>query len=130
MKNPIYLTLSLAAVLLIGASCNKIEKVTCSAEFRTVTVGVIDDMGAPVIGATVITTRQSNGDTIKLGVAQPFTGDYVVLTDNQKLNVKPDGENFKFLVRKDNKVVSGIFRIKSDYCHIYYISGPDQLILR
>lgn len=128
MKKITYLLIAFLATT--GMACTKTEEVVCSEEFRLITVGVTDAQGAPVLGATTYTIRQSDGDTIKIGFNQPNNGNYIVLTDNQKLLVKQEGEKFKFVVSKGTKSVSGVYKIQTDFCHIEYVSGPDNLILR
>ncbi|MES2627907.1 MAG: hypothetical protein V4616_02965 [Bacteroidota bacterium] len=128
MKKTIYL--AFLGLLLTTIGCNKTEKVSCSDEFVTIKAGVVDATGKPVLGANVFTIRQSNGDTIRRGTTIPGTVEYAVLTDNEKSKVNPQGENFRFVVRKDNKFVTGIYRIKTNYCHLVYVSGPTSLTLK
>lgn len=120
----------LLAVLTLFSACTKTEKVNCTTSFNMVSVALKDEKGFPVPDATVYTIRQSNGDTLNLGIQQPRTGDYIIISDNQKMVVSQQGENFKFLARKGNLFVSAIYKVRSDLCHVIYVSGPDELILK
>jgi len=120
MKKTVLLTLATAFVLLILHSCEK----ACTEEFRMVTITVngdqLDDF---------YTLRLSSGDTIRYDNGNVMDSTtYVVLDDSYQMMLENKTDSFRFEgILNDSLMVSEVFIIKADECHIEYISGKQTV---
>lgn len=119
-KSFIYLTFSLFVVS-FTSSC--VDPISCTEEFRSVSVEVI---GGPL--DNYYTLRIENGDTLQFGTSiLPY---YPVLDDSFQPPLEGKQEEFQFIgALGDSIVVSEIYLISADECHINKVSGVASVTL-
>ena len=126
----IYLVLSLF-ILIVNSSCEK-ENCSgaefCTADLRMILVQVKSSTGQPVILDKVYTIRKKTGE--KLTLDQNMTdGWYYVLDDSHKKKVNLPSEVFEFVgIKKSKKVVSELYTVSADKCHINKVDGKQVVI--
>jgi len=112
------------------SSCDKCEdEIVCTQEFRSITIRLDNGTQMPVTLDEVYTLRQ--GSTQKIIFTQPFTnGQYIVLDDSYHSSLKNQEADFRFIGVKSNQVVvDQTFKIRGDDCHVYKVSGPDNVLV-
>ena len=103
----------------------------CTADFRIITVTVVDSTGAPVPGLEVTVRRARDGvvlESTELGGLQ--AGVYPVVDDNSTLRLRPSGEVVRFVASNGTDEVASDFVVGTDgcRCHVRLYSGPDTLV--
>lgn len=129
MKKNKTLNFLLILAIIMFVSCKSESQnntVTCTMEFRTVTINVQGDTLDHFY-----TIRVTSGDTIRLNSGNTFGANtYPVLDDSYQSNIVNRTEQFRFVGLKNNAVlVDELFTIKADQCHISYVSGNQTVIL-
>ena len=92
-------------------------------------------IGVKITGAgpdDFYTLRVETGDTIRFtgGDTYPLVNWYPVLDDSYQVILQGKEEQFQFVAEiNGNEVVREDYFIGADQCHIYKVSGPQQIAL-
>ena len=112
-------------ILVFGLSlCSScFDPISCTEEFRTVTL--------EIVGGTLdnhYTIRLETGDTLQHNSSiLPF---YPVLDDNFQKELEGSQEEFRFIGEiADSIVVSELYLISADACHIELVTGATLITL-
>jgi hypothetical protein len=100
------------------------EQVLCTYDFRSIGIKV---SGEPL--TAYCTVRLSNSDTIRHPKeGEPQTQWYTVLDDAYRPKLANKEDVFRFIGKRgDDIVVEEDYRIGADECHIYKVSGKDEI---
>jgi len=126
MKN--ILILLLGFFFLQGCGDNRNLERVCTEQLEVVSVNVFDELGDHVL-LDRTQTEDVNGSILSSNSGN-FGGldFYTVLTDSEMAQVDKEGTNLIFKGWIDNEeVFIESFTIGKDCCHIFKISGPDEI---
>ncbi|MEO0898999.1 MAG: hypothetical protein AAFY71_21485 [Bacteroidota bacterium] len=105
-------------------SCDAINPVACTLEFRTVSLEVIGG------NLDQTYTIQDNGDTVLSSKDTLLNNFYTVLDDSFQEQLEGEVENFRFVgLIGDSVVVDEAYEIGADECHIFKESGATSVTL-
>ena len=103
--------------------------IACTEEFRSWTITVVDDAGAPVAGLDVDVIRSATGALLPYGGPGFEAGAYRIMDDGMREELAADGESV--VVEEAGAVTTfrADFRFGTDVsrCHVEKISGPDTV---
>jgi hypothetical protein len=119
------------------ASCKTTKKATCPPNvmctmmFKSISVQVKDANGHAVLLDEAYTVQTKTKETIRPAHHGKADGYYVVLDDSYQKKLQNMNASFRFIGIKDGKeVISQVFRIGADCCHISKIEGPEEITLQ
>src|SRR5690606_20734993 len=135
---PFHLTLFICLLLLFH-SCTEKDKTCngiCSEEYRTIVVHVETSDGSPVVldGFKVTDLTNERDITLQLDDTthdyQSVRGIYPIFSDKYARDYKEQQLQIKFSGFIDGlEVVSEIYKVGADCCHVFYISGELELVI-
>ena len=123
--SPLVKLLPFAAIVFQSCS-TEVKDCLCTADFRTVSVLVLDKNNLPV-DSLVTTIENENGKIYILSIDEFFKGYYSVMTDNFVNDFSTNPTKIFFTGEKDSLEVNAEFEINTDECkcHIQKVSGPN-----
>ncbi len=99
------------------------EQIMCTMEFKTVGITIMGDSLNDFY-----TIRLKNNDTLRINSYTPYANFYPVLDDSYSSSLKNSKEFFLFNgIIGDSVIVSEIFEISADDCHIHKVSGSSEI---
>ena len=129
-KQMLISALIVLALIQILSSCstkNDVPQVMCTEEFRTVSLTVTGDSLT-----SFYTVRESTSDTIRYQGYNLYSlsNTYPVLDDSYRSMIFNREERFTFIGLLNKAiVVNEPFVIGADECHIYKVSGKEEVII-
>ncbi len=110
--------------------CDGSSAANCTTEFVTISTRVTDAGGSPVLLDDYYTTRNSNGQQIRIS-ATIHDGYYPILDDSYQQSLACTQEVFIFHGFKNGtEVVSANYTLGADQCHIVFLKGSLDLKAR
>ena len=136
-KITLILSVVIAAFLLQAHSCHKDDyshvcgaDVVCTEIFKAVMIQVKDNAGNPVKLDDYYTIRLKNDERISGPGSTPENGMYVVVDDNFISTLMDKTEGFKFVgVKNGVEVVSEVYQVRGDCCHVNKDTGKDEVVI-
>ena len=118
--------LSLLTLVFSCAKKNPDGPIACTELFASVSIGVV---GGEL--TDYFTVQQSTGDTLRLGNLNFFgLYSYYVVDDSYQSKLVNNPQIFTFYgYITDTKVIEEVFVVSADECHIYKVSGVEQVTL-
>lgn len=114
-------------------ACDDGQGVVCTAEFRSITVTVVDTLGSPVGDATVTATNLRTGTLLgPTSLALLTPGTYVIVDDGSRDKLREAGDSVRVTAGRDaSPVTTATYFISVPAgCHVEKVSGPDTLAVR
>lgn len=109
---------------------------TCTAEFVTIDLTVLEPSGAPADSVNVIVSSANTGETYDLCSEDPslckigfISGDYVIMHDGLFEEISSDQEPAIVVGIKGELSFSQKFVFRSGRCHVQKLAGPDTVSL-
>ncbi len=128
---------ALIGTVLALAACSgdECDTVACTMEFRTFSVAVVNEAGEPVTGLEPVVTMVRTGEELDpsdMGLGDPASGVYLVMTDGNAALIQQDEEPVRFTATTGQLSVTGdfVFGMTMCRCHVEQLSGPDTLVIR
>ena len=126
----------LSCLFLLFQSCSEKDKEcsgVCTEEYRTIVVEIKDSEGQPVVldSFKVVELRTGRDLTIEPGdTYMRERGFYPIFSDRYAREYKQQELQIKFIGNIGGvEVVSEVYKVGADCCHIYYVSGDLELVL-
>ena len=111
------------------SDCDLID-IVCTEEFRTITLEIVDIHNTPVILDNFKITREDTGEEIELN-KNSFQNFYPIINDSYQNEIAHKEMNLNFTGYINNtEVVSTVYVVSADCCHIYLVSGETKIILQ
>lgn len=133
MKNFIALIILL---FLLGCSYNNDPDsegcltVACTEEFRTITITVKYSNGTPVVFDSFKVIDIKNKNDLTYEGWQSVNGIYPIFSDKHAFEYQNKEIKIEFSGVIDNKkVVSEVYTVGANCCHVYLKEGKDELII-
>lgn len=114
------------------AACDTSNGVVCTAEFRALTVTLLDSAGQPVLDATTVTTIPRTGDTLPITwLGTPVGGTYVYVDDGANNAIRELGDSLRVDVDRSAGTDFSIayFVDVPSGCHVRKVTGPDTVVV-
>jgi len=121
-------------IISLTFSCGKEESRECSGicteEFRSITVEITDTQRNPVILDSTNITDITNDRHLDLNSEVFEDGFYTIFNDNFISEYKNKELSLLFRGFQDEElIVEETYKVGADCCHVYYISGPLEIVL-
>lgn len=104
----------------------------CTEEFRSIVVEISGQSGSAIELDSIAVVRKSDNKTIVIDQQAiiPKIGRYILFSDSHINETSRCGEDFEFRGYKDKQpVVSRIFNIAHNCCHISLASGDTKIVI-
>jgi len=131
--------LTFLTCLLLLLSCTEKDKAcngVCTEEYRTIVVNVEESDGSPVVLDSFKVTDLTNDRDITLQLDdttrdyQSVRGIYPIFSDKYAGDYMEQQIQIKFSGFIDGReVVSEIYKVAADCCHVFHISGELELVI-
>ncbi len=132
-------TTLLISLFLLFQSCSEKDNecdVSCTEEYRTIVVNIINSEGEPVaLDSFKVVDLRNGRDLSDEPDDQTFQimrerGNYPVFSDKYVEDYMQEELQIKFTgFIEDVEVVSEIYKVGADCCHIYHVSGDLELVV-
>jgi hypothetical protein len=114
-----------------GNSSGSCSEAMCTADFRTVSVYLTDGSGPARTIDSIRVLGPDGQPTLGGGAIDPPLGYYPVAGDEWVLKHPKATLPFRFKAfSRGQTIVDTPYRIGTDCCHVYKISGPDTIRIR
>ena len=76
------------------------------------------------------TIEETTGDTVLATMGPAFQDTYyVILDDSYQAQLENDERTYRFIgIQQDSTIITEIYEIGADDCHVYKASGLDEII--
>jgi hypothetical protein len=120
------------ALVATGLEACTEDPVVCTAEFRTITVTVIDTAGSPSPNVTLTSVLKRTGETLgptSLILTPP--GIYILVDDGAREKIRNAGDSVRVTaVNGTGPTTAAMYFIDvPGGCHVNKVAGPDTLIV-
>lgn len=124
-------------LFLLFQSCSEKDKECngiCSEEYRTIVVEIKDSEGEPVVLDSFKVEDLSSGRDLTIQPDDPAymreRGLYPIFSDRYAQEYRQRQIQIKFTgYIEGEEVVSEVYRVGADCCHVYHVSGDLKLVL-